>query len=99
MAPFDGRVIARNLTKGEVAEITEKLFVVADLSRVGLAVFRKKISPSFIRSVLRGQSVEVLVDTYPGHVFPRRATTSATRPIPRPDHAPPPETPNPEQEL
>ncbi|MGZ8394762.1 MAG: efflux RND transporter periplasmic adaptor subunit, partial [Nitrospira sp.] len=28
LAPFDGRVIARNLTKGEVVETTEKLFVV-----------------------------------------------------------------------
>src|SRR5437868_4296768 len=28
VAPFDGRVIARNLTKGEVVETTEKLFVV-----------------------------------------------------------------------
>ena len=34
VAPFDGRVIARNLTKGEVVETTEKLFVVADLSEV-----------------------------------------------------------------
>ena len=34
LAPFDGRVIARNLTKGEVVETTEKLFTVADLSEV-----------------------------------------------------------------
>ncbi len=34
VAPFDGRVIARNLTKGEVVETTEKLFTVADLSEV-----------------------------------------------------------------
>lgn len=33
VAPFDGRVIARNLTKGEVVETTEKLFVVARSDR------------------------------------------------------------------
>jgi cobalt-zinc-cadmium efflux system membrane fusion protein len=31
-APFNSRVIARNLTQGEVVETTEALFVVADLS-------------------------------------------------------------------
>ena len=34
VAPFAGRVIARNLTKGEVVETARKMFVVADLSTV-----------------------------------------------------------------
>ena len=33
-APFDGRVIMRNITRGEVVETEQKLFTVADLSDV-----------------------------------------------------------------
>lgn len=76
MAPFDGRVIARNLTKGEVVETTEKLFVVADLSNVWVtAVIPEKDIP-FIRPDLTGtgQTVEVHVAAYPGEVFHGRIT-------------------------
>ena len=34
VAPFAGRIIGRNLTRGEVVETTEKLFIIADLSEV-----------------------------------------------------------------
>jgi membrane fusion protein, heavy metal efflux system len=71
MAPFDGRVIARNLTKGEVVETTEKLFVVADLSEVWVLANIPEKDIQFIHpdgsSV--DQSVEVLVNTYPDHIF------------------------------
>ncbi|MBP8117133.1 MAG: efflux RND transporter periplasmic adaptor subunit, partial [Nitrospira sp.] len=50
VAPFDGRIIARNLTKGEVVETTEKLFVVADLTDVWVtAVIPEKDIP-YIRA-------------------------------------------------
>lgn len=76
LAPFDGRVIARNLTKGEVVETTEKLFVVADLSDVWVtAVIPEKDIP-YIRPDLSGagQSVEVHVAAYPNQIFQGRIT-------------------------
>jgi cobalt-zinc-cadmium efflux system membrane fusion protein len=82
-APFDSRVIARNLTKGEVVEVTEKLFTVADLSEVWvLANIPEKDIP-FIRSVSQAtgsqtspvdQLVEVLMTAYPGEVFHGKVT-------------------------
>lgn len=76
LAPFDGRVIARNLTKGEVVETTEKLFVVADLTDVWVtAVIPEKDIP-YIRPDQAGtaQSVEVHVAAYPGQTFQGRIT-------------------------
>lgn len=76
VAPFDGRVIARNLTKGEVVETTEKLFVVADLTDVWVtAVIPEKDIP-YIRpdQTGSGQSVEVHVAAYPGQAFQGRIT-------------------------
>ena len=76
VAPFDGRVIARNLTKGEVVETTEKLFVVADLTDVWVtAVIPEKDIP-YIRpdQTGTGQSVEVHVAAYPGETFQGRIT-------------------------
>jgi cobalt-zinc-cadmium efflux system membrane fusion protein len=70
-APFDGRVIARNLTKGEVVETTEKLFVVADLSEVWvLANIPEKDIPYFYQDrAMEGKSTEVRVSAYPSQVF------------------------------
>lgn len=70
-APFDGRVIARNLTKGEVVETTEKLFVVADLSEVWvLANIPEKDIPYFYQDrPMEGKSTEVRVSAYPSEVF------------------------------
>ncbi len=80
-APFDGRVIARNLTKGEVVEVTDKLFTVADLSKVWvLANIPEKDIP-FIRadsgaSDASGveQLVDVLLTAYPNDVFHGKVT-------------------------
>lgn len=71
MAPFDGRVIARNLTKGEVVETTEKLFTVADLSVVWVLanIPEKDIQYIHPDDSTVDQSVEVLVNTYPDHIF------------------------------
>ncbi len=80
-APFDSRVIARNLTKGEVVEVTEKLFTVADLSEVWvLANIPEKDIP-FIRADLSGsdksgveQLVDVILTAYPSEVFHGKVT-------------------------
>jgi cobalt-zinc-cadmium efflux system membrane fusion protein len=79
-APFDGRVIARNLTKGEVVEVTEKLFTVADLSEVWVLANIPEKDITFIRADAGSersgveQLVEVLVTAYPGEVFHGKVT-------------------------
>ena len=79
-APFDGRVIARNLTKGEVVEVTEKLFTVADLSEVWVLANIPEKDITFIRADAETdrsgveQLVEVLVTAYPGEVFHGKVT-------------------------
>ena len=76
VAPFDGRVIARNLTKGEVVETTEKLFVVADLSEVWVHANIPEKDIPYIRTdpTPEGQAVEVLVNAYPNQVFHGKIT-------------------------
>ena len=71
VAPFAGRVIARNLTKGEVVETTRKLFVVADLSTVWVVgnVSEKDISYLHSATAVPNQPVEVHVAAYPDEVF------------------------------
>lgn len=79
-APFDGRVIARNLTKGEVVEVTEKLFTVADLSEVWVLANIPEKDITFIRADVGSdtsgveQLVEVLLTAYPGEVFHGKIT-------------------------
>ena len=79
-APFDGRVIARNLTKGEVVEVTEKLFTVADLSEVWVLANIPEKDITFIRADAGTdksgveQLVEVLLTAYPGEVFYGKVT-------------------------
>ena len=71
VAPFAGRVIARDLTKGEVVETTHKLFVVADLSTVWVVgnVSEKDISYMQRATAVPNQPVEVHVAAYPDEVF------------------------------
>ncbi len=71
VAPFAGRVIARNLTKGEVVETNRKLFVVADLSTVWVVgnVSEKDISYVQSATTVPNQPVEVHVAAYPDEVF------------------------------
>jgi len=71
VAPFAGRVIARNLTKGEVVETTRKLFEVADLSTVWVVgnVSEKDISYMHSAVAVPNQPVEVHVAAYPDEVF------------------------------
>jgi cobalt-zinc-cadmium efflux system membrane fusion protein len=71
VAPFAGRVIARDLTKGEVVETTHKLFVVADLSTLWVVgnVSEKDISFMQRAAAVPNQPVEVHVAAYPDEVF------------------------------
>jgi membrane fusion protein, heavy metal efflux system len=71
VAPFAGRVIARDLTKGEVVETTHKLFSVADLSTVWVVgnVSEKDISYVQRAAVVPNQPVDVFVAAYPDEVF------------------------------
>ena len=77
VAPFDSRVILRNITKGEVVEVTHRLFTVADLSEVWvLANIPEKDIP-FIRSSERANgdhTVEVRLNAYPDEVFHGKVT-------------------------
>jgi membrane fusion protein, heavy metal efflux system len=71
VAPFAGRVIARDLTKGELVETTNKLFAVADLSTVWVVgnVSEKDISYVNRATAIPNQPVEVHVAAYPDEVF------------------------------
>jgi cobalt-zinc-cadmium efflux system membrane fusion protein len=71
VAPFAGRVIGRKLTRGEVVETTENLFVIADLSEVWvLANIPEKDIP-FVHAIHAsgGMHADVRVNAYPGEVF------------------------------
>ena len=76
VAPFEGRVIARNLTKGEVVETTEQLFQVADLSNVWVTANIPERDIPFIHEddSVGNQPVEVRVKAYPDQVFPGKIT-------------------------
>lgn len=76
IAPFKGRVIARNLTKGEVVETTDQLFQVADLSNVWVTANIPERDIPFIHAdgSAGNQPVEVRVKAYPDHVFPGTIT-------------------------
>lgn len=68
-APFAGIVAARDASLGEMAEPTDILFTVADLSRVWieLDVFERDLA-----RVRAGQPVSVTVTAYPDREFPAR---------------------------
>ncbi|GIW54665.1 MAG: RND transporter [Nitrospiraceae bacterium] len=70
-APFAGRIIARNVTRGEVVETTEKLFVVADLSEVWVVA---NIPEKDIPSIRPNGTAEVRVAAYPDDVFTAKIT-------------------------
>ncbi|CAE6740481.1 conserved hypothetical protein [Nitrospira defluvii] len=70
-APVAGRVIMRNLTRGEVVEMAQKIFTVADLSDVWVV---GKVPEKDVQFIHREQSVEVRATAYPGRVFPGTIT-------------------------
>ena len=71
VAPFPGRVIVRDLTKGELVETTHKLFVVADLSTVWVVANVSEKDVSYVQraTTVPNQPVEVFVTAYPDEVF------------------------------
>lgn len=75
-APFAGRVIARDLTRGEVVETSERLFVIADLSRVWVLANIPEQDIAFIppEQSLQAIDIEVRISTYPGEIFHAKIT-------------------------
>lgn len=71
VAPFAGRIIGRNLTRGEVVETTEKLFVIADLSEVWVQANIPEKDIPFVHSVHAsgGTQAEVRINAYLKEVF------------------------------
>jgi cobalt-zinc-cadmium efflux system membrane fusion protein len=70
-APFDGRVITRKITRGEVIETQQKLFTVADLSDVWVVGNVPEKDVEFIRKDLK---VNVIVFAYPHAIVPGTIT-------------------------
>jgi cobalt-zinc-cadmium efflux system membrane fusion protein len=70
-APFDGRVITRNITRGEVVETQEKLFTVADLSDVWVV---GNVPEKDVQYIRKDQKVDVIVSAYPHAVIPGTIT-------------------------
>lgn len=76
-APFNGRIIFRNLTKGEVVEVTHHLFTIADLSNVWILANIPEKDIPFIRNAGRTdgeRKVEVRLNAYPNEVFDGKVT-------------------------
>lgn len=71
VAPFAGRVIVRNLTKGEVVDTNVQLFALADLSDVWVLA---NVPEKDIPFIQRDQPVEVRLIAYPGETFEGRIT-------------------------
>ncbi len=71
VAPFSGRIIERNLVRGEVVETTERLFVVADLSEVWVRANIPEKDIPFVHSVhaAGGRQADVHVNAYPRELF------------------------------
>ncbi|OQW32770.1 MAG: hypothetical protein A4E19_05270 [Nitrospira sp. SG-bin1] len=65
-APFDGRVITRNITQGEVVETNQKLFTVANLTDVWVIGNVPEKDVQFIR---KDQHVNVVLAAYPHAIF------------------------------
>jgi len=70
-APFDGRVIMRNITRGEVVETNQKFFTVADLSEVWVV---GNVPEKDVRYIRKEQRVDVIVSAYPHAIFPGTIT-------------------------
>ncbi|MBH0194681.1 MAG: efflux RND transporter periplasmic adaptor subunit [Nitrospira sp.] len=65
-APFDGRVITRNITRGEVVETDQKLFTVAELSHMWVV---GKVPEKDVQHIRKDQKVDVVLAAYPHAIF------------------------------
>jgi cobalt-zinc-cadmium efflux system membrane fusion protein len=70
-APFDGRVIMRNITRGEVVEMEQKLFTVADLADVWVV---GNVPEKDVQYIRKDQKVDVIVSAYPHAIIPGTIT-------------------------
>jgi len=70
-APSDGVVLTKNIERGEVVAAGTPIYTLVDLTDMWLRVF---IPENQIGRVRLGQRAEVVVDTFPGRVFPGRVT-------------------------
>ncbi|MGH7250792.1 MAG: efflux RND transporter periplasmic adaptor subunit [Nitrospiraceae bacterium] len=74
-APFAGKIIARDVTRGEVVGTEDRLFAVADLSDVWvLANIPEKDILYAHESTDRDRPIEILVSAYPNEVFQGKIT-------------------------
>ncbi|HNL87485.1 MAG: efflux RND transporter periplasmic adaptor subunit [Nitrospira sp.] len=99
-APFAGRVILRNITRGEVVETSRNCFTIADLSDVWVVA---SVPEKDVRFIHPNETVHVVVAAYPHGVYSGRMTyisdvlDQATRTmrirvtVPNPDRALKPE--------
>ncbi|HXV67307.1 MAG TPA: efflux RND transporter periplasmic adaptor subunit [Nitrospira sp.] len=71
IAPFAGRIIGRRLTRGEVVETTENLFVLADLSEVWVQANIPEKDIPFVHAVHASgdMKAEVRINAYPKEIF------------------------------
>ena len=71
VAPFAGRIIGRKLTRGEVVETTENLFVIADLSEVWVQANIPEKDIPFVHTIhaTGDKQVEVRINAYPKETF------------------------------
>ena len=71
VAPFAGRIIGRKLTRGEVVETTENLFVIADLSQVWVQANIPEKDIPFVHSIhaTGGTQADVRINAYPREIF------------------------------
>ena len=65
-APFDGRVIMRNITRGEVVDTNQTFFTVADLSNVWVVA---AVPEKDIEYIQKGDTVEMVAAAYPHGIF------------------------------
>ena len=65
-APFDGRVIMRNITRGEVVETNHKCFRVADLSDVWVIA---AVPEKDVEYIQKGHTVDIVAAAYPHAIF------------------------------
>ncbi len=71
VAPFAGRIIGRNLTRGEVVETTEKLFIIADLSEVWVQANIPERDIAFVHAIHASgaRQAEIRINAYPNEVM------------------------------
>lgn len=70
-APFAGRVILRNITRGEVVETSRHCFTIADLSDVWVVA---SVPEKDVRFIHPDMTVHVVVTAYPHGLFSGRMT-------------------------